>query len=735
MTAKGQSKLLFAAILGACLLAVLLASCSEKAGGTRRPNVPPETFIAFGPREDSLTYYKVQVFWFGEDEDGTIDHFLINTVEDVDRTAYGPGFDWDSLDGWAATTSKESTFVLMADSCCLSGVSVKTASAMWGVLVRAVDNSGAVSEEPAMLFFRATNVLPSVSITVPVAPGTSVRPPLTGHPYFEWEGDDPDGDAGALQYKYIAVVDADVNPQTVQTLPPLTYEDTGSGHAAPVVGKWSRWVAADCTYVKDMDLELYKPQQGQAADYIWFCVAAKDEGGAILPSTRYARLCGVMVDVGSGVRIFIDGGAMGIRDSKDYSRLSAVSGIFTGTTVSFRFWGEESRSAGNIAEAFRYYWDSPSDPTSSWSFWTGVDPLRERGRTPEWLIRYPRDGSVFEPALGSHILYVEVRDVNRTTTWCQFRLEVLPGPSRVEERKILFVDDNEAWWLPNRWKDYETSDDAFWADVLEGYPVEIVDTGRNHRQKEVDIRLVNSATTVIWDVDDVYGASLTQLFDLCTQKGNYLYSYVKVGGNLILIGKDPVYSTMYWPDGSIWSGTNNEAGSDLRFQLAYGNYESLDSWDFTPLAPNMTTTGDSVFNWNWDIFGIKRIAFSKTPIKPVNGLISCPSCDPAFRDTIPTIAPPGGSGFEGEFGNAAYITDLRTDIDVRPLFAGGLYNAGTGTWTNYGDKWLLGIYTPGRDGRGSVAYIGVPVYWFNHEDIKALIRHLLTEFGEQPQGS
>lgn len=733
MMAKKNSRLVLMIVcLGACLLAMLLSSCSEKAGGTRRPNVPPETVIAYGPSEDSLTYYKVQVFWYGTDDDGSIDHFLVNTVADVDRTAYPPGFDWDSLEGWRATSSKESTFVLTADSCCITTGAVKSASALWGVLVRAVDNDGAMSEEPASLFFKATNVLPEVSLTVPDMPA-GVRPSLTARPYYEWEGDDADGELAALNYKYLVIPDDDDDPLTPQELPPLSYEhvDTAGSYAAPPVGKWSEWVPADCTSVKDIDLELYKPRPGDQT-YIWFCVAAKDEGQAVTPATRYAKIVGIVVDVGTGVAIYIDGGPLGIRRSTVPSDASKVSGIFTGTEVSFRFWGDEQKSTGELAEAFRYYWDYPQNSVSSWTFWTGVEPLRDPGRTPEWFVRFPSDGSYLTPVLGDHLLFVELRDVNQTVTRCLFRVEVLPGPGVLVDRNVLLVDDNEGRWLENPWLYFEEEDDALWSSILDGYPFEVIDTGRNHSERDVDIRFVNAATTVIWNVDDIVNNPLSDLYELTTEKGNFLHSYVNVGGNLIVIGKDAVFSTMYWPNGTIWDGTNNESGSDLRRERPASEHPQMDSWDFTPLAPNMTDSGDSVFNWMWEIFGIKRMEFPDTP-KPLGVLLPCDACDAAFADTIHTIESPVRD-FNGEFGTLAYITELRDDMDIRPLFSGGVYDSVSGVYTNYGDNWLTGLYVPASGNRGHVAYIGVPVYWFDHDKINTLIRRLLTEFGEQPLG-
>ena len=50
-------------LLVACGLALGLAGCSEKSHGERVANVAPSTSISFGPKEESRTYYKVQIYW------------------------------------------------------------------------------------------------------------------------------------------------------------------------------------------------------------------------------------------------------------------------------------------------------------------------------------------------------------------------------------------------------------------------------------------------------------------------------------------------------------------------------------------------------------------------------------------------------------------------------------------------------------------------------------------------
>jgi hypothetical protein len=43
---------------------------------------------------------------------------------------------------------------------------------------------------------------------------------------------------------------------------------------------------------------------------------------------------------------------------------------------------------------------------------------------------------------------------------------------------------------------------------------------------------------------------------------------------------------------------------------------------------------------------------------------------------------------------------------------------------------VAGVYVEGDGTRGWAAYICLPAWWFDHDQIKAVIRGLLQEFGE-----
>jgi hypothetical protein len=705
------SKLLGVSVAAGCILLLLFTACSEKSGGTRATNIPPETRIAFAPQEDSLTYYKVLAYWFGTDVDGDVDHFQVKTIKNVERDDIPPDIDWDTVGVWTETTSRESLFVLEADSCCLGEGENSSAVSAWGLFVRAVDNQGAVSPDPAMVFFKAGNAIPKVRIVIPrKLPIEYMAVPA--HPFVQWEGEDPDGDPSQLEYKYLVIPEEDVKP-SYPRLPPFDYEGSGGGHASPEIGMWSEWVPADCTFVKDMDLSIYRG----TLEKVFVYVTVKDEGQAELSEKLFGSYNSgangiklLVIQTGSGVTTIIDGAALGRRSSmkvSDYE--SNVAGLFLGTEVAFRFWAEEDRGRGEIAESYRFYWDSPEDPGSAWNYWTGTAPIRDTGTTPEWFVRYPLDGSRLTPSLGPHVFVVELRDLNQVVSHCEFHLEILKGPRQADENKILLVDDDRAKWLEPAWGQYEEHSDAQWLDILDGYNWEEFDTGREYRE-EVPIRLVDLSTTVIWTVDQDVEAPATHLLQVCADLGNYLYSYVKVGGNLIIIGKDPVYASGYWPDGT--------PPDDRR--ATYTDWDLRPRWD--------SAREESLYNFNWDIFGIERIRLA-APSMPFNALWPCDGCAEAFADTIELG--PQAARFDGFFQNAFYITELRDDFNVVPLYSTAVDTSGE--WVDSGDDYMA-VYVPSHGLRGHAAYIAVPEYWFDHAKIKDLIRKLLKEFGEEPVG-
>jgi hypothetical protein len=732
MNTRITGSLLAATALAAVCFLFLLPGCSEKEGGSREMGLPPDTFISYGPKQATRTYFKVQAYWYGADQDGDVVYFQYATIKNAEQSDL-ESIDLDTLT-WHDTYEQERTFLLPADSCCLDSIENPSqdpmyAKGLWGILVRAVDNEGLKDPTPDALFFTATNVIPLVSIVVPEKSGSyETTPP---HPYLEWEGEDPDGDPAGLEYKYIVIHEDSLNP-SYPKLPPLEYvDDQVEGHASPQIGKWSYWVPADCTHVTDLDLTSYIYPRTNRDHHLMIFVTVRDEGGAYLPESIYGMRYGkfknqielVVTPVGTGVTITLDGGSLGRRFSGQVATYTNdIAAIFKGTEISFRFWGFEQKGRGQVAAAYRFYWDNPDDPMSAWNYWTSTAPIREDGANPEWYVRYPLDGSRFAPSLGRHVFVVEVRDLNGEVTHVEFNLEVLEGPRRLTEGKILLVDDDRARYIEQAHAGFEAMQLALWEDILDGYNWELFDTGI-HYDKDVPVRSVGSATTVIWLADtDVEETPMTQLLRACTNRGNFLYSYVKVGGNLIIIGNDPVRGCCYFSDYE-------------NVEPRRGNRTTFAHLDLKPIPP-ASAAEDTSYNFLWDIMGIRQMD-TPTKVIPYNMIWPCALCASGWEGPIEAL-PPGG-GWTGEFGNAFYITRLRdTHGDprapvVEPMYSTAYDTSGviTPTETNF-----IAVYArPGQDQevRGHAAYIGFPAEWFDHEKMKAVIDTLLTRFGETPE--
>jgi hypothetical protein len=708
-----------------CMLSAVCAltveGCSEKAGGTRYPNELPETYISSGPSETSPNYYHVEVFWYGTDSDGEIARYEIAVVKNLRR---GDPLDLDSLD-WHSTRANDSTIVVPADSCCYgdpAGGDTYYAVSYWGILVRAIDNDGGVDATPDGVFFLATNEVPIVWIT---APPSSPRPwNLCTVPYFEWAGMDPDGDDTELEYKYLAIPSRMRQSLWEDGLPPYDYEGSGGENQAPEIGTWSRWVPADCTYVADINLSDYRPGQ-ETEDSIGFYVTVRDEAGASLPQELFGAyaenrnvlsftvapdVCGPMVRLaGERLNLVEENKCSGVPDQSPV--------IFSGTGVFIVLSALEVPRLGKMATSYRYFFDSRDDPLSRWNTWTDVDPLRVPGAEPEWEALWPTGGFRFIPPQGQHVLHVELKDRSQDTTCAELHFEVIERPGG-QGGNILLVDDNRAnWWTESEIPDYESSEFEMWSSILEGYNWQEWDTGSDFSES-VPSRLVGDATTVIWSVDLGTVSPGPDLLDLCSRRGNYLHSYVEMGGNLIIIGMAPVYSTAYWFDGIPEPGQ-------------WVDFVDID------FSPRIIAGQVSSSHFMWEIMGIKRMrVFSFPSPICVRALEPCDGYEGWGR--VAVRGPESVSGWPGYFTGAFLATEFRPGDDVHPFYGTSLLVNPAEPDTAWVEvvncEKIAGVYVEGGGERGWAAYIGLPAWWFERAEIGSVIRRLLELFGETPEG-
>jgi hypothetical protein len=158
----------------ATLLALVLVGCDTKS--TLVPELPPETGVFVEGTLDTVNHV-VTIFWFGNDADGEVVGFELRFIN--------PSAPADTQ--WRFTTRTDSVFAVFTPS----GFTAPRFE------VRALDNSGMRDPTPATANFSFTNQPPVVTITGAPGPSDSTYASAT----IDWNIVDPDGDAGAVQYR------------------------------------------------------------------------------------------------------------------------------------------------------------------------------------------------------------------------------------------------------------------------------------------------------------------------------------------------------------------------------------------------------------------------------------------------------------------------------------------------------------------------------------------------------
>ena len=125
--------------LAAVGFGLLGCGLTEPKESAAKANQLPDTEITAGPRENGVSSYFVQLYWKGEDLDGTVESYIL------------------TVDGQTTTvTRRDSTFKFSAAN----------QDEQHTVSVAAVDDAGGVDPEPATLTFTATNVPPNTEIMI-----------------------------------------------------------------------------------------------------------------------------------------------------------------------------------------------------------------------------------------------------------------------------------------------------------------------------------------------------------------------------------------------------------------------------------------------------------------------------------------------------------------------------------------------------------------------------------------
>lgn len=402
----------------------------------------------------------MNLFWFGWDDDGFIDHYEVA----FDDTSHwdGPVFGNDSL------------FIMQAsDSCCVPPLPdyprplpdsvYQQYHTFW---VRSVDNNRVADPTPAYRSFNAKTIAPYTTITFGPADlgvwGTEVQ--------FKWVGHDDDGLAVAYRYALTSLDDyvrdggreTDSITQIIAWLDTLKFFPNFSGGYFADSAVWH--------FTENDSIDFPNVNTTAARSKIIFGVRAIDNAGAeeqVLNPTVNTRFFNVQSFL-NGPCISLNSNILGTWNCNDPPN---VREVFAGQGIQFNWDARPGPSTAAVA-GFGF----AVDDTSQWTPYSAT-----RTKFPE-----PVTGGSEEfwfPNDGPHTFFVRAIDEGGFFTVLAAKLRVFQGPKfcPVANRYILVVLDTVPASLaggsytiwPINYRDVERQLIQYW---FQGYNFQIHET-------------------------------------------------------------------------------------------------------------------------------------------------------------------------------------------------------------------------------------------------------------------
>ncbi len=187
---RGSGIARFALAVALALGIAWLAGCaSDEREGQLAANLPPRVWLASAPPEGTTEKYTIHLFWGGWDPDGELAYYEYAITDNGDGP-FNPA-DTTGRDRWFKVLGNDSVFTFSADqltdSNTTSTVSEFTRSHTF--FIRAIDEHGLPSIEPAYRSFTARTLSPRVTIDIPRRNqfNPALLPPITT---FSWTATD-----------------------------------------------------------------------------------------------------------------------------------------------------------------------------------------------------------------------------------------------------------------------------------------------------------------------------------------------------------------------------------------------------------------------------------------------------------------------------------------------------------------------------------------------------------------
>jgi len=493
--------------LGLILGVLSIGACaSDEIDGVKSTNQAPNVWLAAAPPEGSVGSYTVQLYWGGWDPDGEIAYYEYLITDNTTGV-----FDPDDTTGvaWDPVYGNDSTFVFSADSLAENAVD-QTAlfSRSHTFFIRAVDEAGLRSNEPAHRSFTSTTISPEVRITTPAAILGLTPADIPPISTITWEAVDYVNDDNSTQ-----------EPDSVQwamvsTIPYGGYAQTiaylRTAASAPDWTPWS-WYRAP----QDSGKSWTTPPL-DFGDYV-FAIRAKDEAGAVTPILEEpvnVRRIKVQQRL-SGPTFIVTSELVGsiIAATCDYP-LTIVD-VPSGVEVSFLLSACAEHYGGTVV-GYRYGWDILDlDDPAQWEI--DYTPfISSTATTP------PREFN-----FGTHTFTAEVIDNSGFCSRVEVKINIIRFTG---DRNLLIVDDykpderagQNGWAVTNGGVPSDAEHDGFWADMVSnlfGFD-RTRDMIATSLEREIPLATIAGYKNIIWSVfGDIDTRSATDL--------PLLYSYIR----------------------------------------------------------------------------------------------------------------------------------------------------------------------------------------------------------------
>lgn len=523
------------------LLGVTLVGCVDN-GGTPLKNQDPTAWLSSAPPEGTVSSYTVHLYWGGWDPDGDIRYYEW-VVTDNTTGVFDPA-DTTGAGKWHRVFRNDSTFVFTADVLADSGTDPNRLLPVDFIrshtfFLRAVDDQGLSSRNPAYRSFTSRTLSPVVDIIVPTSKGLTpaLVPPIST---FQWVGRDYVNNEREVQ-----------DPDSVRWILLNTKRFDESWSATldyirdnPNAEEWSDWLY----YRTPGDSGKFFTTGALEFGQYMFAVQVKDEAGAIsavFDPNRNVRRIRVSAR-NTGPLLNVSNKYIGTIISAVPNTPPVIIDIPANIPMEFRFSADAS-GYGGVASGYRYGWDIQdlNDP-AQWEIdytpfvRTCTDRKIPCAETPSRAWQFD-----------THTFYIETVDNSGYASRVAITVNVLPFTM---SKPILLVDDwpeNSPGLAATRGGlPSDEEHDAFWEDMLSRVDGFDWDADVMQIDDDIPITAFSDYETVIWVASAAYNGktgsvinNVLRFVDPTAPVGtgkvtpNIVALFMSAGGHVLLCGE------------------------------------------------------------------------------------------------------------------------------------------------------------------------------------------------------